>query len=191
MNLVNIGIEEFKKIVYPEYVSIFPKEERKELKVLEDNFNKKITRFIKICENDIFVGFFIINTTEENQYIQLDYFAILEKYQNKGYGTKAIQLLKSQMEAYDGIFVEIEKLGLGKDKQENLLRERRAKFYETLGFEKLNFALKWFESLILSIYVLPISSYKDTEEKIMENMLQIYVSVHGKEKVERDCKVIK
>ena len=55
MNLVNIGIEEFKKIVYPEYVSIFPKEERKELKVLEDNFNKKITRFIKICENDIFV----------------------------------------------------------------------------------------------------------------------------------------
>ena len=191
MNLVNIGIEEFKKIVYPEYVSIFPKEERKELKVLEDNFNKKITRFIKICENDIFVGFFIINTTEENQYIQLDYFAILEKYQNKGYGTKAIQLLKSQMEAYDGIFVEIEKLGLGKDKQENLLRERRAKFYETLGFEKLNFALKWFESLILSIYVLPISSYKDTEEKIMENMLQIYVSVHGKEKVDRDCKVIK
>ena len=41
MNLVNIGIEEFKKIVYPEYVSIFPKEERKEFKVLEDNFNKK------------------------------------------------------------------------------------------------------------------------------------------------------
>ena len=191
MNLVNIGIEEFKKIVYPEYVSIFPKEERKELKVLEDNFNKKITRFIKICENNQFVGFFIINTIKNSQYIQLDYFAILQKYQNRGYGTKAIQLLKSKMETYDGIFVEIEKLGLGKDKQDNLVRERRAKFYETLGFEKLNFTLKWFESLILSIYVLPISSYKDTEEKIMENMFQIYVSVHGKEKVERDCKVIK
>ena len=191
MNLVNIGIEEFKKIVYPEYVSIFPKEERKELKVLEDNFNKKITRFIKICENDIFVGFFIINTTEENQYIQLDYFAILEKYQNKGYGTKAIQLLKSQMKAYDGIFVEIEKLGLGKDKQENLLRERRAKFYENLGFEKWNSELKWFETLILSIYVLPISTHKDNENEILKDMFQIYISVHGKEKVERDCKVIK
>ena len=191
MNLVNIGIEEFKKIVYPEYVSIFPKEERKELKVLEDNFNKKITRFIKICENDIFVGFFIINTIKNSQYVQLDYFAILEKYQNKGYGTKAIQLLKKQMEAYEGIFVEIEKLGLGKDKQDNLLRERRAKFYETLGFEKLNFELKWFGTLILSIYVLPISTHKDTEEKIMENMFQIYISVQGKEKVDRDCKVIK
>ena len=191
MNLVNIGIEEYKKIVYPEYVSIFPKEERKELKVLEDNFNKKITRFIKICENDIFVGFFIINTIKNSQYVQLDYFAILEKYQNKGYGTKAIQLLKKQMEAYEGIFVEIEKLGLGKDKQDNLLRERRAKFYETLGFEKLNFELKWFGTLILSIYVLPISTHKDTEEKIMENMFQIYISVQGKEKVDRDCKVIK
>ena len=191
MNLVNIEIEEFKKEVYPEYIKIFPKEERKELATIEKNYNKKITKLIKICENNQFVGFFIINTIKNSQYIQLDYFAILEKYQNKGYGTKAIQLLKSKMETYDGIFVEIEKLGLGKDKQENLLRERRAKFYETLGFEKLNFTLKWFESLILSIYVLPISSYKDTEEKIMENMFQIYISVHGKEKVERDCKVIK
>ena len=191
MNLINIGIEAFKKEVNSKYIKIFPKEERKELKIIEQNYDKKITKFIKICENNQFIGFFIINTIKNSKYIQLDYFAILEKYQNKRYGTKAIQLLKSQMEAYDGIFVEIEKLGLGKDKQENLLRERRAKFYETLGFEKLNFELKWFESLILSIYVLPISSYKDTDEKIMENMFQIYISVHGKEKVDRDCKVIK
>ena len=191
MNLINIGIEEFKKEVYPEYIKIFPKEERKELKTIEQNYDKKITKFIKICENNQFVGFFIINTIKNSQYVQLDYFAILEKYQNKGYGTKAIQLLKKQMEAYEGIFVEIEKLGLGKDKQDNLLRERRAKFYETLGFEKLNFELKWFGTLILSIYVLPISTHKDTEEKIMANMFQIYISVQGKEKVDRDCKVIK
>ena len=190
MNLINIGIEEFKKEVYPEYVKIFPKEERKELKTIEQNYDKKITKFIKICEDNQFVGFFIINTIPNSQYVQLDYFAILEKYQNKGYGTKAIQLLKKQMEPYDGIFVEIEKLGLGKDKQDNLLRERRAKFYENLGFEKLNFELKWFESLILSIYVLPISTHKDNENEILENMFQMYISVHGKEKVERECKVI-
>ena len=94
------------------------------------------------------------------------------------------------MEAYDGIFVEIEKLGLGKDKQDNLLRERRAKFYETLGFEKLDFELKWFGTLILSVYVLPISTHKDNENEILENMFQMYISVHGKEKVERECKVI-
>lgn len=191
MNLINIEMEEFKKEIYPEYVKIFPKEERKELKTIEQNYDKKITKFIKICENNQFIGFFIINTIKKSQYVQLDYFAILPLYQNKGYGTKAIQLLKSQMIAYDGIFVEIEKLGLGKDKQDNLLRERRAKFYETLGFEKLNFELKWFKTLILSIYVLPTSIHKDNENEILKNMFQIYVSVHGKEKVDRDCKVIK
>lgn len=191
MNLINIGIEEFQKEVYPEYIKIFPKEERKELKTIEENYDKKITKFIKICENNQFIGFFIINTIQNSQYIQLDYFAILEPYQNKGYGTKAIQLLKSQMEAYDGIFVEIEKLGLGKDKQDNIVRERRAKFYENLGFEKLDFELKWFGTLILSIYILPISTNKDNENEILKNMFEIYVSVHGKEKVERDCKVIK
>ncbi len=191
MNLVNIGIEEFKKIVYPEYVSIFPKEERKEFKVLEDNFNKKITRFIKICENDIFVGFFIINTTEKNQYIQLDYFAILEKYQNKGYGSKAIQILAEQIKKYNGIFVEVEKIGLGKNEQDNQLRERRVKFYENLGFKKLNFDLKWYGSLILSVYLLSTAIHKDNENEILKNMFNIYNAAHGKEKVERDCKVIK
>lgn len=191
MNLVNIGINEFKNKVYPEYIKIFPKEERHELKIIEQNYDKKIMKFIKICENNQFVGFFIINKIENNQYVQLDYFAILEKYQNKGYGTKAIQLLKSQMKEYDGIFVEIEKLGLGKDEQDNLLRERRAKFYEKLGFEKLNFELKWFTTLMLSVYVLPISTHKDTEENIMKNMFQIYIAVHGKEKVDKDCEVIK
>ena len=191
MQLVNVDIKQFKEIIYPEYIKIFPKEERKELKTIEQNYDKKITKLIKICEHNQFIGFFIINTIKNSQYVQLDYFAILEKYRNKGYGTKAIQLLKKQMETYDGIFVEIEKLGLGKDKQENLLRERRAKFYENLGFEKLNSELKWFETLILSIYVLPISTHKDNENEILKDMFQIYISVHGKEKVDRDCKVIK
>lgn len=191
MQLVNVNIKQFKEIIYPEYIKIFPKEERKELKTIEQNYDKKITKLIKICENNQFIGFFIINTIKNSQYVQLDYFAILEKYQNKGYGTKAIQLLKSQMEAYGGIFVEIEKLGLGKEVQDNLLRERRAKFYENLGFEKLNSELKWFETLILSIYVLPISTHKDNENEILKNMFQIYISVHGKDKVDKNCKVIK
>ena len=69
MNLLNIGIEEFKKVVYPKYIKIFPKEERKELKTIEDNFSKNMTRFIKICENDKFIGFFIINTIPNNKYL--------------------------------------------------------------------------------------------------------------------------
>ncbi len=190
IQLINVDIEEFKKTIYPKYVKIFPKEERKELQNIEKNYDKEITKFIKICKNNEFIEFFIINTIPTSQYIQLDYFAILPLYQNKGDGKKAMQLLKEQMKAYDGIFIEIEKPGLGKDSKENLIREKRAKFYETLAFKKLTFELKWFGTLLLAIYILPISVQKNNENEILENMFQIYYSVHGKEKVERECQVI-
>ncbi len=104
IQLINVDIEEFKKTIYPEYVKIFPKEERKELQNIEKNYDKEITKFIKICKNNEFIEFFIINT--------------------------------------------------------------------------------------LAIYILPISVQKNNENEILENMFQIYYSVHGKEKVERECQVI-
>ncbi len=191
LQIVNINIEEFKKVVYPEYLKLFPQEERKTFETIEKSFNNGITKIIEIVDNNIFIGFIIVNTLMDNKYIQLDYLAILPQYQNKGYGTLAINLLKKQNKGYNGIFVETEKLGLGTNKIENKLRERRAKFYEKLGFYKLNFELKWYESLILSPYVLQISTNKNSEDEILENMLKIYIATHGQEKVENNCKIIK
>ena len=55
IQLINVDIEEFKKTIYPEYVKIFPKEERKELQNIEKNYDKEITKFIKICKNNEFI----------------------------------------------------------------------------------------------------------------------------------------
>ena len=41
MQLVNVDIKQFKEIIYPEYIKIFPKEERKELKTIEQNYDKR------------------------------------------------------------------------------------------------------------------------------------------------------
>lgn len=191
LQIANINIEEFKKVVYPEYLKLFPKEERKEVETIEKSFNNGITKIIEITHNNLFIGFIIINTLIDSKYIQLDYLAILPQYQNKGYGTQAINLLKKQNKGYDGIFVETEKLGLGINETENKLREKRVKFYEKLGFYKLNFELKWYESLILSPYVFQISQNKNSEDKILENMLKIYIAIHGREKVENNCRIIK
>lgn len=191
LQIVNISIEEFKKVVYSEYLKIFPQEERKTLQTIEKSFNKGITKIIQIVNNKIFIGFIIINTLMDNKYIQLDYLAILPEYQNKGYGTQAIKLLKKQNEEYDGIFVETEKLGLGINETENTLREKRVKFYQRLGFYKLNFDLKWYESLVLSPYMLDVSTNKNSEDEILKSMLKIYIATHGQEKVEKNCKIIK
>lgn len=191
IKLLNINIKEFKKVVYPKYLKLFPKEERKSIETIENSFNNGITKLIEIIDNNIFIGFIIMNTLMDNKYIQLDYLAILPQYQNKRYGTQAINLLKEQNNEYNGIFVEIEKLGLGVNETENKLREKRVKFYEKLGFYKLNFDLEWYESLVLSPYMLQISKNKNSENEILKNMLKIYIATHGQEKVENNCKIIK
>ena len=113
MELINIDYKEFKAEIYQKYIEIFPEEERKSLETIEKNYNKNITRFIKIDEEKELIGFCIMNSIENNRYMQLDYFAILPEYQNKGYGTKAIKELEKVVQNYDAIFVEIEKLGYG------------------------------------------------------------------------------
>ena len=94
MELININFKEFKEEVYQKYIEIFPEEERKSLETIEKNYNKNITSFIKIAEANKLIGFLIMNSIENNRYMQLDYFAILPEYQNKGHGTKAIKELK-------------------------------------------------------------------------------------------------
>ncbi len=192
MELININFKEFREDVYQKYIQIFPEEERKTLETIERNYNKNITRFIKIAEENKLIGFFIMNSIENNRYMQLDYFAILPEYQNKGYGTKAIKELKKVVLNYDTIFVEIEKLGCGANKVENKIREKRAKFYDRLEFNKLNVDLKWFNSLFLSIYYLKLNeNLTYDEEEILNNIFEIYYKVHGKKKVDENCEIIK
>ena len=192
MELININFKEFREDAYQKYIEIFPEEERKTLETIERNYNKNITRFIKIAEENKLIGFFIMNSIENNRYMQLDYFAILPEYQNKGYGTKAIKELKKVVLNYDTIFVEIEKLGCGANKVENKIREKRAKFYDRLEFNKLNVDLKWFNSLFLSIYYLKLNeNLTYDEEEILNNIFEIYYKVHGKKKVDENCEIIK
>lgn len=192
MELINIDYKEFKAEIYQKYIEIFPEEERKTLEAMEKNYNKNITRFIKIDEEKELIGFFIMNSIENNRYMQLDYFAILPEYQNKGYGTKAIKELEKVVQNYDAIFVEIEKLCYGANKEENEIREKRAKFYERLGFHKLDTNLKWFNSLFLSVYYLKLNdNLIYDEEEILNNIFGIYYKVHGKKKVDENCEIIK
>lgn len=192
MELININFKEFREDVYQKYIEIFPEEERKTLETIERNYNKNITRFIKIDEENKLIGFFIMNSIENDRYMQLDYFAILPEYQNKGYGTKAIKELEKVVQNYDAIFVEIEKLCYGANKEENEIREKRAKFYERLGFHKLDTNLKWFNSLFLSVYYLKLNdNLIYDEEEILNNIFEIYYKVHGKKKVDENCEIIK
>ena len=97
-------------------------------------------------------------------------------------------MLLEQEKESRGIFIEIEKVGLGKDTEENLLREKRKNFYENEGFRKLNFDLFLFD-VVYTPYL--FSNIKDNEDIIIGEILNIYEAVSGKERIKQNCKIIK
>lgn len=188
IELVNIGIDEFKEVLYSYYLEIFPREERKPLELIKSAYNKGYSRIIKIINNEIITGFMILNRVKNDSYAILDYLAILPKYRNIGIGTSALKLLIEQERKNNGIFVEIEKVGLGKDKEENEFRSKRRKFYEELGFKKLKFDLVLFDV----VYMPYIYSNIDIEEDyIIKEIWNIYELICGKKRINKNCKIIK
>lgn len=105
MQLKKIDILEFKKVIYSDYKKIFPSIERKSYRTIKKLYNNNMSDIIGIIQDNELVGFIIINTIEDNLYAILDYFAILPKYQGKGYGTEAIKLLKEMYKEYNGIYI--------------------------------------------------------------------------------------
>lgn len=188
VNIQEIDINEFEKNIYSYYLEIFPENERKTLKMIKSSFDEGYTKIIKINQSDNLCGFMIINKIKENGYAILDYFAILPQYRSKGIGTKALKLLIDEETKNKGIFIEIEKIGLGKDDKENLIRKKRKKFYEKIGFKKLNYDFVLF-NVVYTPYI--YSNIEEKEEKIVKQIFNIYEVIIGKNKVEKNCKYIK
>jgi len=135
IKLKDIDIYEFKKEVYSYYLDIFPEDERKPLELLQSSYERHYTKIIEILYKNEIVGFMVLNRVKDKGYAVLDYLAILPQYRNNKLGTKALQMLLEQEKDNRGIFIEIEKVGLGKDAEENLLRANRKNFYEKLSGE--------------------------------------------------------
>ena len=186
ISLNEITIKEFKKEIYRQYIKLFPATERKSYHMIKRMAKKGIAHILKIKVQEKTVGFFIVNIV--NYYVQIDYFAIFEEYQNKGYGSSALQELKVMYANSLGIFIEIEKVGLGKTKEENELRERRWKFYQKAGFESLNFDLLLFHV----IYIPCCLQYKDKDniEQTKEILFNFYRAAISERMINKYCKVI-
>ena len=188
LKLTYIGINQFEKDVYPYYLKIFPELERKPLELIRSSCEKKYTRIIEILYKNELVGFMILNRVKDKSYAVLDYLAILPQYRNNKFGTEALKMLLEQEKENAGIFIEIEKVGLGKTKEENIEREKRKNFYEKIGFKKLNFDL-WLFDVIYTPYL--FSKIDNDENVIIDEILNIYESISGAHKIKQNCKIIK
>ena len=107
IEILEIGIEEFEDKIYERYTKLFPEEEQRNWNKIRDTYNKGIEKFYKIVLDNSIIGFFMLENNEKDYPYYLDYFAIFEEYQNKGYGTKAIKKLLSEIIDNKGLCIEI------------------------------------------------------------------------------------
>ncbi len=189
LSLKEISYNEFEKDIYKYYLEAFPSVERQSKKTLKNLNDQNIIRFVKIVDEETVVGFIIYATFENNPYIWLDYFAIRKEFQNKKYGSKAIQIFKKFFTKYDGIYGEFEKEGLGHDEKENTIRQKRASFLKKAGFELLNIDVSLY-GVVYSSCVLRLSKNKIENEKIVEYGFQLYEAVMGKKEIQKHCFII-
>lgn len=190
MELVKIELERFRKEIYPKYLKLFPASERKSYKQFVSAFNKGILSIIEIKLDKKCIGFFLTNSIKDNKYLQVDYFAVFPKFQRKGYGKQAINKLKEISNKYMGIFIEIEKLGMGRDNMENTLRQMRMNFYTKLGFIPLNYDFNLF-NVIYTPMILPVHNKLDSEEIIVQEVIKIYHEILSDKIFENNCKIQK
>lgn len=190
VKLVTISFDEFKEEIYPYYLELFPKNERKSLNSIEKPYLKSITKLVKIVDGDTTVGFLIYNTIPDIKYVQLDYFAIFKKYQNQKYGSQAIFLFKDYFKDYYGIYGEVEKLGYGKTQEENNIRKKRIKFWENLGFTMLDVDLCLFD-VVYTACIYKITDKELDTDDIIDSAFKIYMALIGEKRVNDNCRVIK
>lgn len=133
ISVVEITLNEFKEDIYDKYVRLFPKDEQRDWEKIEKTYKNGIEKFYKILLKDITIGFFMLEKLSNNYPFYIDYFAIFNEFQNKGYGTKAIQILMNKIIHNSGLIAEIEKENIS-----NPITIKRFEFYKRLGFNKID-----------------------------------------------------
>lgn len=126
------GYKDFRKIKKL-YMRAFPANERKPLSVIRYKQYKKAADVWMIEEEDTFVGMAV--TMNGSDLVLLDYFAIDDEYREKGFGSKALQLLQKKY-GKSRFFLEIERTDVVSDNLEE--RKRRKFFYLKNNMSELN-----------------------------------------------------
>lgn len=184
MKLKEIDIKEFEEKIYNEYVKLFPEEEQREWEKIKIAYEKGIEKFYEITENELIIGFFMLEKIGDNYPYYLDYFGIFKEFQNKGYGTNTIQLLLSQIIKNEDLYIEIEK-----EDEENYITIKRAEFYKKLNFRKVES-----EYLLYNVLYTPYiytSSNDIGKDKVDKIMFEYYFMNCGEEEIKKNCKKIK
>ena len=183
LDVIEITWEYFKQNIYEKYEKLFPDDEQRSLKKLEKTYISGIEKIYKITLNNDTIGFFMIEKIYDHPYF-LDYFAIFNEFQNKGYGTEALKLILKNIVKENKLIEEVEK-----EDDKNPITHKRYEFYRRLGFKKTKS-----EYFMYNVFYEPIiypKSSRISKDKLDKIFFDYYKLNSGEDGVKKYCKIIK
>lgn len=187
LKINEIKINQFEEKIYDRYIKIFPEEEQREWSFIRKSYNKGIEKFYEITNDNTIIGFIMLEKLDNNPYY-IDYFAIYEEYQNKGYGTKILKILVDEIVKNDGLCAEVECVEYSKDDVERNVRISRLNFYK-----RLNFILESSIYKLYGVYYSPIiyTNNKISKKELDDILFSYYNFNCGINGVKNNCFIIK
>lgn len=148
------------------YNNAFPDNEREPFALLTTlrNYN-----FYVALDNDKVCAF--ASVIQQTECLIIDYLAVDKEKRGEGVGAFMLNNLCSVSKNAKCIFIEIERLGIG-DNKEKEIRERRFKFYRKNRFIDMNTNII-FDGVKMQLMYLPLSEYTPTTQDYFRAFSQL------------------
>ena len=131
--LKKLTLNEIKEIYDTHMQEAFPQSELRPYKNIEMLFHRGHYICYGLFEDEKLIAYAYFSRTTDRQYVLLDYYAVVSGLRGGGIGSRMFSLLREEMQALDGILLEVESVESTQNPEEIALRERRIAFYERNG----------------------------------------------------------
>ena len=164
------------------YEDSFPLNERQAIDTIKKRIKGNLYRMFIVCSKDKVVFMTLLYPLKKTDFVLLDYMVTDKDFRNKGIGTKFIKnILKKISSKY--LILEVENPRYGNNKEQ---RERRVKFYKSLGakeMKNMRYILPPLSGNIpteMILMVLPNYGEGKMDSYFVKNLIiQIYKEVYG------------
>ncbi|NCA99417.1 MAG: N-acetyltransferase [Clostridia bacterium] len=136
MIIKQLSIHEISEVYHHHLKCDFPDNERKPLFVIKNLYKRNLYLCYGLFDdsNESLKAYAFLARGEQGTCLLLDYFAAVADARGRGYGSRLLQGLSSELPATAGILAEVEHAADGKDAAERETRQRRIDFYGRNGF---------------------------------------------------------
>lgn len=176
LQIRELNNKEIKDIFENRFMDDFPKAEQKPLEMMLKLKNEGKYLCYGLFEHNILRGYAYLGKTDSSRNLLLDYFAIVKECRGGGYGSRFIKMLKSELQDYAGLILEVESVEHAVNEKQRQERIRRLSFYYANGLKKTNIETSVKKVVYTVIYYPFVSTW--TDEALIDDINALYPVIY-------------